>query len=117
MVDLKDFVRESILDVMKGIAEARADSTVGGQVAPVIRDHANIDPSFGVAWHAGAMWSVMKFDIAITASTTTEAGAGAKAKFNVAVFQGSLGGDGKIGGHDETVSRVQFQVHCRLSQE
>ncbi len=70
MVDLQDFVQQTILDILKGVAAARKDPEVGGLVAPAVTEHAKIDPGFGVAWHDKAMWSVMRFDIAITAQAT-----------------------------------------------
>ena len=120
VVDLRDFVRQTILDVLKGIADAQSDPEVGSRVAPKVTEQAKIDPGFGVAYHDKAMWSVMKFDVAITAQTAKDGGgsakAGAKANFHVVAFEGSLGGDGKLSSKNETVSRIEFPIHFRLDQ-
>jgi len=55
------------LDVLKGVTEAQNDPEIGKPVVPINPEHAKIDPSFGLATHDKAMWSVMKFDVAITA--------------------------------------------------
>lgn len=117
MVDLRDFVRQTIVDVLRGISDAQDDFTVGKRVAPPVSNHAKISPEFGVAWHDGAMWSIMKFDIAITAETSKEGAGGAKAGIKVVAIEASLGGEKKSAARDETVSRIQFPVHFRLDQE
>jgi hypothetical protein len=45
VVTLQDFVRQTILDVLKGVEEAQSDPDVGKRVAPIIPEHAKIDPS------------------------------------------------------------------------
>jgi hypothetical protein len=120
MVDLREFVRQTILDVLNGIADAQKDPEVGNRVAPKIVGNTKVDPSFGVASHDRSMWSVMKFDVAITAQTAKEGGGGAKASakanIHVVAFEGSLGGDAKLTNKNETVSRIQFPIHFRLDQ-
>jgi hypothetical protein len=116
VVDLREFVRQTILDVLNGVADAQSDPDVGSRVAPRVTEHAKIDPNFGVAYHDKAMYSVMKFDIAITAQTAKERDGTAEAKIKVVGFEGSLGGDGKLSSKNETVSRIQFPMHFRLDQ-
>lgn len=115
-IDLKEFVHQTILDVLKGIAEAQRDAEVGARVAPALADKAVVDPSFGVGWHDDAMWSVMKFDVAITVQKSTETGGGAKGSVKIAVVEASLGADGKNSRKNETISRIQFAVPYVVSK-
>lgn len=111
MVDLKDFVRDSIVGIVDGVAEAQQNIASKAMVNPGHR-----------ALPAGALYfpgktglvplQEIKFDLAVTAAS--EDSGGAKIGFLVGVF----GGGGEISGKDsqQTVSRLRFAVPVALPE-
>ena len=115
MIEMKDFVAQSINQILTGINNARNDSQYGGDVAPVLENGARIDPSYQVAWHDGHFWTAVHFDLAITARTVTEGGGKVGFKIPIVEFHMKAGGDREK--TSEGVSRVQFSVPLRIPKD
>lgn len=115
MVEMKDFITHSLLEIVSGVDHARRDVLFGDAVAPLLAAATQIDPAYQVAWHEGHFWTSVHFDIAVTARTVTEGGG--KVGFKIPVVELGV----KVGGeHERTsegVSRVQFSVPLRLPKE
>lgn len=111
-MDLKEFVAESLRQIVDGVAEAKSHgSEVGAEVNP-IGNPGNYDrlPE-GVLIRkldgVGTQYAQnVSFDIAVTTIEESQSKGGAR--LAVAVF--SLGGDKQSNSTNSSVSRVQFTV-------
>jgi len=113
-MDLKEFVREALVQVTSGVREAQDQvREKGGYVNPSVVSSASGQPE---ATHFGTLNSgqnvlLMEFDVAVTATDSTEGGAGAKLAV-ASVFSIQAGGKGTSG--SESTSRIRFKVPFAL---
>ncbi|MBD8686610.1 MULTISPECIES: hypothetical protein [unclassified Rhizobium] len=107
-MDLKEFVSSALVDIIEGVKDAREK---GGKDAEGIASNLRVKidklPQGLMQDGNGAVYSVIDFDVAVTASSKTDGSVGIK----VAVF--SLGGS--AGGEDVTSSRIKFTVPMRFN--
>jgi hypothetical protein len=98
-MDLKDFIRETLLQIQRGIGEAQTElyGKYQGVIAPLFKPIENLTD-------ADMEW--VEFDVAITVTEGAEKDIGGK--LNIAAM--SLGGSGKKSHESESVSRVKFRV-------
>lgn len=98
-MELKDFITNSVLDVMNAIHDAQrawAESVDKGAINPVwdntdrLRDHVQM----------------MEFDIAVTAESSKSGGG----KAGIKVVGVEIGGSGEAKSQSSTVSRIKFAV-------
>lgn len=113
-IDVEEFVNAALTKVLRAISNAQNDEEVGEQIAPMVRGDVKIDPAYGVAAHNGQLWSVMEIDIAITASSETEASGGAGLK--IPVIEAQVGAKGSVTSTQNGVSRIKFSVPIVVSQ-
>jgi hypothetical protein len=105
-MEVREFVRDVLVDVIKGIKEAQREAGVGGYVAPAdVGDH-RFPQDAGVYNEARIVSTVVKFDMAVTAETSKQGGGGAKVR--ITVVGAEIGG--KLAAKDTQVSRIQFSV-------
>ncbi len=115
-IELKEFVEETIKNVLEGVDAAR--SNYGNRVAPPEAATVKIDGQPAVAAHDGTFWTVVNFDVTVTASKKTEAKAGAKAGFKILLFgsgTAELEGSVNTGSGSLSVQKVSFALPIRLS--
>ncbi len=109
-MDLSDFIKETLRDVIAGVAGAQEDAEIGKYIAPTFRfgmDHK--EDYRGVFVHGSNNHAVVEFDVAVTSETT----AGAKGGFKVLVLAaGSVDAEHTKG----TASRIKFSVPILLPQ-
>jgi hypothetical protein len=102
---LKEFVRDSLIEITNGIAEARANKVqIPKDVFQIPGDKSG--PS-GIVTNGVNSAFLIGFDVAVTVSDKTDAGG--KAVISVAhIF--SIEGGGNSGIEHSKVSRIQFKV-------
>ena len=111
MIDLKEFIEKTLVNVLAGVSSAQQDVNFGQNISPskigdlVFPPEANI---FHLV-HMGCFTTV-KFDIAVTAEEASSAQGGGGLK--VAVV--SLGAEGKTSLSNTSVTRIQFAVPVLL---
>lgn len=69
-VELKDFIKATLLDIASAIKEAQQEAPTGAIVAPVISKHGQEIPD--VYWdddHGVSIVSFIEFDVAVSASS------------------------------------------------
>lgn len=108
-MDLKDFVAETLVQIVEGVAiSADRISGFGGAVSPAFSPSSTHEGRFGTTkdGRAAPVYGVA-FDVAVAASSvgTQEGGA----RLEVAGF-GGFGGKKGTGNKEERTSRVQFVV-------
>jgi hypothetical protein len=93
-VDLQDFIKRTLFDILKGISAAQRDPTLGQWIVGM----------------KGGQDIPVKFDVAVTAER------GGSGGFQVAVSQASvsLGGERGTTSKDVSATRIQFDVPVRL---
>ena len=98
-MDLKDFIRETLLQIQRGIGEAQEElhGKYKGLISPLFKPIESLTD-------ADMEW--VEFDVAIT--VTEGENRDVSGKLNVAAI--SLGGSGKKSHETESVSRVRFRV-------
>jgi hypothetical protein len=107
-MELKEFVSSGLLEIINGVKEARDK---GGKTAEGIasKDRFKIDklPPSLFQDNSGAVFTVIEFDVAVTASSKTEGSAGIK------VVGINLGGSADLA--NSTTSRIKFAVPLKFS--
>jgi hypothetical protein len=98
-MDLKDFIRETLLQIQRDIGEAQQElhGKYQGVISPLFKPIENLTD-------ADMEW--VEFDVAMTVTESKNRDVGGK--LNVAAI--SLGGSGKNSRETESVSRVKFRV-------
>lgn len=110
-MELKDFVRGALIDVISGVSEAKKNEEVGKLIAPRLIGHQEFPASSGVLGN-GPYFTTVKFSVALTASETDESGATGGLK--IAVVSADLGG--KVSSLNQTVTTLDFAVHLQMPE-
>jgi hypothetical protein len=103
---LKEFVRDSLIEITSGVAEASAQND---HIAPWVSrgGAAKSSETFDTLKGGGGAAFLVEFDVAVTVSE--KADAGGKASISVAQIFSAEGGGG-ASAEQSKVSRVQFRV-------
>jgi hypothetical protein len=101
-VELEEFIRNSLLQIMKGVKTAQTEWAADGSGGHVSGGGV-INPS----WGASGRVQEVKFDIAVTAASKTEGGGGGGIKVLSVV---DLSGKVVHSAEHNTVSRISFAV-------
>lgn len=107
-MDLKEFISTTLKNVLDGVDEARKGELGKGVGTS---NNNNLIGTAGRGFlqdHQHHIYTVVDFDVAVTASTSKDG------KLGVRVF--GVGADGSISGAHETVSRVKLSVPVRISK-
>ena len=111
-MELKEFIVSAITDISNAVKEAdESIRPMGGLVNPGghdLRTRESADPSNFVAPR-----TKLDFDIAVSASKTTDGSASAAAK--IWVIEASLAGGGEV--KNESVSRLTFSIDVVLPHD
>ena len=100
---LKDFVAETLKEIIDGVIEAQKHYSANGGVI----NSGDIEgPKVGTDRHTGVPLQSVEFDVAVT---TTE---GTETKGGIGVFVGpiGLGSQGKSDSANSSVSRIKFSI-------
>lgn len=110
-MDLKDFVRQTITQVLEGVADAQSDAMESdGFVNPPLSGTQSAAAGHGLLAGMGGAATIMQFDVALTA----EDGKGTKGGIGVVTGLVSLGSTGESNTKSASTSRVQFSVPIQL---
>ncbi|NDF12506.1 MAG: hypothetical protein EB060_06830 [Proteobacteria bacterium] len=105
MLEIKNFISETIIGITEGIAEASKHIST---TAPEYK--VNI-PGVSISYDMNLC--NVDFDIAVTASDELSAGAGAK----ISVVGIKVGGDAESATKNSSISRIKFTVPLGLPKE
>lgn len=105
-MDLKEFVSQTLLQIIQGVAEAQGQAApLGAEVSPYV---SNVKQGQEPVMYAGRGRIVqqVEFDVAVTAieGTSTRGGIG------VVLGPLALGSQGSSAAHSSSVNRVKFTV-------
>lgn len=103
--NLREFITATLLDIAGGVRDAQADPALGDAVNPLIQRQ-DVKLPGDVLANGGRSYTVVAFDVAVTAANHVSGGGGAKV--GVSVFGGSIAGE--AGSREEAVSRIRFSV-------
>jgi hypothetical protein len=104
-VELEEFIRTSLLQIMKGVKTAQTEWAADGSGGRVSGGGV-INPSWGGPDDFPNRVQEVKFDIAVTAASKTEGGGGGGIK----VLSVDLSGKVARSAEHNTVSRISFTV-------
>jgi len=110
-MDLKDFVAQTLSQIVQGVAEAKAPvEALGAEVNPLLRTGQTTAGNAGLLWAGSSYAQIVQFDVALT---ITE---GKGTKGGIGVFAGAvtLGSSGQSQTESSSVSRVKFSVPLSL---
>jgi hypothetical protein len=107
-MDLKDFVEQSLTQIMDGIKAAQAKTDHGGLISPAIIHYGSV--SNGIQSDAGEYPEMIDFDVAVTA----ERGTGTKGGLGLVVGAITLGTSGQSDEKNSSVSRIRFRIPVLL---
>ncbi len=100
-MELKDFVKNTILDIVSGVKEAQAADTSGAII---------VSPKSQTEYHYGEK-TKLRFDIAIEGSSTNSDG-GKVGVSAARIFVGEIGGENQKSSSES--SRVQFEIEIQF---
>jgi len=118
-MELKDFVKETLIQIIKGVKDAQIEvQKAGGMVNPTLRVLADKGASAAVLGqpsgeHGGNYVFLVDFDVAVIVEE------GKETKGGIGVVTGifSLGSQGKSDQIASNTSRIQFKVPILLPQQ
>lgn len=111
-MELKDFVRESLKQIVQGVNEAQEPvRNHGGYINPTALPRGKTESHFGEFLPSGQQVFLVEFDVAVTVNENT--GTHAEAKLQVATFL-SLGAGGKSG-DASCIEQLQVDIQLRLA--
>ena len=111
-MDLKDFVRESLVQIATGIAEA--NTALAGTTATVnpcnVQAYSTEAKAYGRLNDAfnekDSLVELVEFDVAVTTESGTQTGGGLK----ISVASIGVGAEGKSTGSQSRESRIKFRI-------
>lgn len=107
-MELKEFVRESLKQIVEGVSEAQEPvRRLGGYVNPTALPKGTSESHFGQFLPSGQHVFLVEFEVALSVNEQT--GTHAEAKLQVASFI-SLGAGGKSGDTQQTTHHLKFKV-------
>ncbi len=107
---LKDFVSQTLRDILDGVLDVQKDTHIGKYIAPWGLGAIEYPSDSGAVRKGPFTATVVKFDVAVIAEFTEAAKAGGGLK--IAVFD--LGVHGEIGNKNVATNRIQFSVPVSL---
>lgn len=110
-MELKDFVAETLKEILLGVAEAQKLPEHGKNVVPTGTGHAKYPSDSNAVNDLSCAYTVVKFDVAVTAENEDSVKAGGGIKIAVV----SLGAGGETISKNSSVTRIQFSVPVRLA--
>lgn len=109
MMDLKDFIKASLIDIVSAVKETQETVKEYATISPLVTD--------GNKWHAVRMKdgianvSKIDFDVAVTTESKDNAQNGIEAGIKVAgVFNMGLGSKGSASETAQNISRIRFSI-------
>jgi hypothetical protein len=112
-VELREFVKQTLLDILKGVTDVQADPSIGKNVAPWGIGGAK-HPGKAVATTPSGPLISVAFDVAVTAESTDSARGGAGFKVAVMGIGASVGAEADAAARNVAVTRIQFEVPLLL---
>ena len=107
-MDLKEFVKETLIQISSGVKEAQDEvRKIGGVVNPATLSSTNVSGAYFSTIDDMHHVFLVDFDVAVAVSENT--GTNAQAKLNVATFI-SLGAGGQSANASATTNRLSFKV-------
>jgi len=115
-MDLKDFIKESIVQIAKGIDEANKDlENSDAMVNPIyVKTYSDSAQSYGRTKQRDPAFQNpdskivqrVEFDVAVVAETGKQGTAGAK----ISIASIGIGGEGKTESSNKSESRIKFAI-------
>lgn len=110
-MDLKEFVSETIVQIISGVADAQKQSeSLGAKVSPKLTGSSTHGVQLGFLSAEGGATQIVQFDVALTAKE----GTGTKGGIGIVAGIVSLGSTGQSNEENASVSRVKFSVPVTL---
>ena len=103
-MDLKEFVSQTLTQIMDGVREAQTATTHGGIVSPALRHFGKLTDI--AQTDVGDYTQMVEFDVALT----VEQGTGTKGGIGLVVGPVTLGSTGQSSAQNSSVNRVKFRV-------
>lgn len=118
-MNLKEFVAESLVEIVAGVSDAQSRlANSGAHVSPTIKSlftHSQTGgTNMALGWdNEGGLIQSVDFDVAVTAIE------GAETKGGIAVVSGvyNLGAKGKSEETSQSISRIKFKVPISLPRQ
>ena len=116
-MELKEFVRETLLEISTGVADAQEEQK-GALISPRVRNQEGASPKLALAEdgagrgiRGGRILDYVEFDIAVTIDKNTET----NGKISVLFGALNLSSGGASENKDSSTSRVRFKVPIAFS--
>ena len=110
-MELKDFVSQSILQIVNGVKIAQDKNNTNARINPSgLRLGSNIEQSNLFDFEQNMLLSTVEFDVSVSA----EKSKGTKGGISVLVGAVGLGSQGQSGKKDQFINRLKFSVPISL---
>jgi len=112
-VDLKEFVSETLLQIVNGVADAQIQATTAGaRVNPRLVGGQTHAAGLGFLASSHGPAQIVQFDVALT----VKEGSGTKGGIGIVAGIVSLGSSGQSSAENSSISRVKFNVPLTLPE-
>jgi len=105
-MNLREFIKDALVDISAGISEAQENETFGGQIAPSKTGGHEYAQEKGVSTKGQIVSTVIEFDVAVTVQKAAKAAGSGKAQ--IVIFKGDASVEAGL--NTESVSRLKFSV-------
>lgn len=111
-MNLKDFVAESLKEIVDGVKDAQVHAASNGaEVCPSLKRTSSGQKAMYLSAETGEKVAWVDYDIAVTAEETNESGGGGKLSIRVAsIFNAEGEGKTKNTEKSSSLSRLQFRL-------
>jgi len=118
MIELEDFIAETMIAVASGIVKAQQDDSVGIYIAPLIQGQKRNDfVNFHLKGDDRNQATVLQFEVNIGAKSIDEKAAGGKVKAKLYVVDVEVGGDAKEQVETSNLQKLKFSVPLQIPQK
>lgn len=112
-MELRDFIRQALVEIVGGISDAQKDDEVGSFIVPSgVGVNSAFPDDSGVKHAARLITTVAQFDIAVTAETHEEQTG--KAGLGIKIIDAGI--QGQTGSKTTEASRIKFSVPLKLPE-
>lgn len=115
MVELEDFIAETVTAIVRGIQKGQMDPEVGDHIAPLIQGEKRNDVgNFHLKGDDSNQATVLQFEVSVGAKTTEAKGGAGKAKARLFVIDFEVGGDTKGNVEATSVHKLKFAIPVKI---
>ena len=115
MLDLEDFIAETMTSIVRGIRKGQSDAEVGDHIAPLIQGEKRNDfGNFHLKGDDSNQATVLQFEVSVAAKATESEDGTGKVKARLYVVDFEVGGDKKGMAESSSIHKLKFAIPVKI---